>query len=919
MKVNFRGVNILTKQMGINTHWPASGLPNNPSQQSGEQALRPAIDTVSSENLPSSAMTPPRAKRSKPKNETKEKKTKIFTAHSTPKKLTNFTIPKKKPLSPIGQVDGQNNEEDIPKILTPKKLTPQTKVSPSEPKIGVKTDTPIEDSDLEEGEVPDSDDEICIVNVSQKKEIKQRHHHRLRQRHHPPSRKRCAILSSSSDSSSSEVSPSSSLGCRSPSPIISTRTKVKTTHSLNSLYLEQSPYPGTKSSAAFQFRCLDTIMPTPEPSPKPPPAKFPKQYMEVFCQDKSVAENSDKSDVELQEKFTKRSPRKKSNLDKSEQDKSILEKSFQDKSVEEPEKCSSNDEIVDDSIHEKSITDEPTQAVMSDNEDDDDAIDLDIPTEDLFNSFQEEVDLPKTVQKDNLPAVIEDKIQDEDNSMSGGGQLSKKREYPEDIQKLFNYRLCFDCLEYGFCSTEGREFVHVLLPEYIFLYYKIIKTYPNKALPGMLRRSEKNRVHRLLSIYQSHKNYLIGFSKWYSLTLLNYALEDLATLSSDNKCYSLTTAKSLWLDLNALYPSETFSNDYRQGIVNINDMMAASERLCEIALVNCNQDSSLSAKLAWSVFNFALQRGLVLELEPLTNIWDILLEDRNLEYLPYVTNYIAEKPDIHISLNHLNKTLKLVMEQRKCEPVLLLSVMITTLMNIEPLHAVHLDRALLQDVVCCCQSSDSSELNEFTDRLKSFKLPNLCFLVTQRAFKDVSLENKIHGLIVKRKWSSLADMVLAIPLNKTFELYDFSLKLFEVITKEDNGGNLLDATFAKFANEVFKRNEKCLLPIHSKMLSQLAASIIIHLQHDHLRAMSTVVTCFQLNLEPWICATHFNPDAESEAITTRHQGFEVVKAGMEICMADPNFVYSAYDIMIRYQSSLVQITPQTMFELTKYD
>jgi hypothetical protein len=196
-------------------------------------------------------------------------------------------------------------------------------------------------------------------------------------------------------------------------------------------------------------------------------------------------------------------------------------------------------------------------------------------------------------------------------------------------------------------------------------------------------------------------------------------------------------------------------------------------------------------------------------------------------------------------------------------------------------------------------------------------IPNLYLIETPRIFKDVALENRILGLIEKRKWSNLADLVLAIPLSKTSDLYDFSLKLFEIITEEDKEGDLLDDALDKFANEVYKRNGERILPIHSKMLSQLAASIIIHLQHEHLHAMSTVITCFQLQLEPWCCATYFNPDAESEAIATRHQEFEVVKAGMEICMADPNFVFDAYKLMKFNRSCLDHMTHQEMFELSK--
>jgi hypothetical protein len=875
----------------------------------------PVIETSSSlfENLPATAMTPPRAKRSGPKNEKgvqlhKKKKTSLPPL-STPKKLANFTIPKKKKmnteeekevLTPIGQIDGQD-QEDTEKKSTPKPQT-HTIISPSEP---TKEETPKDDSDLEEGEVPDSDDEICIVNLvkasssttSQKKEIRPKHHRRHHRRHLPLSRRRGAISSSdseSSSSSSSEVfSSSSSHGrrsrSRSRSPI-TTSMKAKSTHSDISMYAEQSPYPGTKSSA-IQFRCLDMIRPTPEPSPMPPP---PLVKLPFAKHDTSLSLEESVHDEE------------------SGQDKSIPEEEHEKSVAESTSHC---DEILDDtligddSIHDESITDEPIRL-----EDDDDAIDLGIPNEDRFNSSNEdegEGDPPTKPE-------VEDKVEDDPMSCD---TASIQRVYPDDINNLLQYRLCFNSLEYGSCSNEKKcDSVHILDPVKIFVYYNVIRDNIDAELPPFLRRSAQNRVHRLLSIYHSHKNHLITFNPWCSLSLLNLSLDDLQTSLSpdDYKCYILM-AKNLWTDLDSLYPSQTFSNDYLRKItvVEISGMMTALESLCNIAFAYNNQETSLSARLVWSVFNFALERGLVLNPGTLNNIWDVLLADGNTEYLPYVANYVAEKPDIHINLNRLNKTLKLVMEQRQCEQVPLLSDMFTTLMNIEPFHAGNLDRALLQAVVNRCQGSDSSELKEFTDRLKSFMIPNLYLIETPRIFKDVALENRILGLIEKRKWSNLADLVLAIPLSKTSDLYDFSLKLFEIITEEDKEGDLLDDALDKFANEVYKRNGERILPIHSKMLSQLAASIIIHLQHEHLHAMSTVITCFQLQLEPWCCATYFNPDAESEAIATRHQEFEVVKAGMEICMADPNFVFDAYKLMKFNRSCLDHMTHQEMFELSK--
>ena len=139
------------------------------------------------------------------------------------------------------------------------------------------------------------------------------------------------------------------------------------------------------------------------------------------------------------------------------------------------------------------------------------------------------------------------------------------------------------------------------------------------------------------------------------------------------------------------------------------------------------------------------------------------------------------------------------------------------------------------------------------------------------------LENKILGLVTNENWGQVADLFLQIPMKNYCELNKFMLKLFEIVTEEYHGDStfLAENTFPLFLKEIkSKTSKKEFLPIQKEILSQFAASLILHLPAEN--ALSVVIECYETyQLEPCFYHSYYNPEAESEAIKARQEPIQV--------------------------------------------
>ena len=137
--------------------------------------------------------------------------------------------------------------------------------------------------------------------------------------------------------------------------------------------------------------------------------------------------------------------------------------------------------------------------------------------------------------------------------------------------------------------------------------------------------------------------------------------------------------------------------------------------------------------------------------------------------------------------------------------------------------------------------------------------------------------------IQARRWNIVAGKFLQIPINKYFELNEFTIKLFEIATEETYEDNdeisISNDAFPKFLREIeAKRKQKLLLPLQQEILTQLAASFIMHLSEENPKAaLDTLLECFKINVTPWTYFTYYNPEAESKAINNRFGPMDVLR------------------------------------------
>ena len=96
--------------------------------------------------------------------------------------------------------------------------------------------------------------------------------------------------------------------------------------------------------------------------------------------------------------------------------------------------------------------------------------------------------------------------------------------------------------------------------------------------------------------------------------------------------------------------------------------------------------------------------------------------------------------------------------------------------------------------------------------------------------KDMSLENQLLPLISNQKWNIIVDIFLKIDIKKYAEMNDMMLKLIELITEENSDDFHTNEVIDKFMKEMVKKVGIKFLPIHRKILSQFAATLILHLK-----------------------------------------------------------------------------------------
>ena len=94
----------------------------------------------------------------------------------------------------------------------------------------------------------------------------------------------------------------------------------------------------------------------------------------------------------------------------------------------------------------------------------------------------------------------------------------------------------------------------------------------------------------------------------------------------------------------------------------------------------------------------------------------------------------------------------------------------------------------------------------------------------------MSLENQLLPLISNQKWNIIVDIFLKIDIKKYAEMNDMMLKLIELITEENSDDFHTNEVIDKFMKEMVKKVGIKFLPIHRKILSQFAATLILHLK-----------------------------------------------------------------------------------------
>ena len=173
-----------------------------------------------------------------------------------------------------------------------------------------------------------------------------------------------------------------------------------------------------------------------------------------------------------------------------------------------------------------------------------------------------------------------------------------------------------------------------------------------------------------------------------------------------------------------------------------------------------------------------------------------------------------------------------------------------TLMSLDVLRFAKMDRHFLQSLVTkCCEYFDKQPvLRQFIGRLHSMQLVGIYLPkdFADTCYYDPNLENQLLGLVTNKKWALIADMFLKIPLKKYHEMNTFALKLFEIVTEES--AEDIDTVFHQFVSQCFVKQRNRNLPIHMATFSQLAASIIVHLREEPVRALPTILDCFKFNL-----------------------------------------------------------------------
>ena len=78
-------------------------------------------------------------------------------------------------------------------------------------------------------------------------------------------------------------------------------------------------------------------------------------------------------------------------------------------------------------------------------------------------------------------------------------------------------------------------------------------------------------------------------------------------------------------------------------------ILGTLEFFLEICLTIRTTRSKLACDIAWSAFDYMQTTGLALQIGPLFHAWNIMKDCKEMRYLPYVANYLMERPDNNAS------------------------------------------------------------------------------------------------------------------------------------------------------------------------------------------------------------------------------------------------------------------------------
>ncbi len=586
-----------------------------------------------------------------------------------------------------------------------------------------------------------------------------------------------------------------------------------------------------------------------------------------------------------------------------------------------------------------------------DNQEDIDSLELN--HHESFGSSSDEDQANKSIDKDNdVPepaneALAQEAVEEMEVS-APPPPVQRNVEYVQNqhplLEKIYQFgaaRICIQHLTIGSC-TSPCDMVHEVDLAQRFDLYEIIRHPDDAKLPGWLKSSTP-KIQRLLSMYHimnaciSKEGTKMDYTEL-ALRLLN----DIKVLPMANSHYNVyASVRKIFGDFEEVFPKQTFDQNFmiehgeRPEVARIRDMLIL---FVEIIAQIPPGHAELAMNLSWSVFHYSLISGLSLAKNELMFLWTFFLqhEAKAPRYLPHVTNYIMKSPhfSLEMVLENLVKTCDVVINLPKISKrPAVLEVMTPALTSFNPTKwPVHHKYVLQIVVMLSIQAHDKdpkSKLSKFLNHIKHYeeelqkdliKVPNL-----GDYFNDTSLENQLLSLISNGKWSMVADLFLQIKHDHYPEMSDFLLKFFCVVTEEvDEKDNVpyVDEAFTRLVEELHKKRLKReFLPVHKDLLGQLAASLVLH-QHqqdklDKIREIGDHCTKFHIvNFYNYIPL--YDPEAESEAIKERQPSFKVAEWLFNAYMQDPVLhIWKAKDIFWKTKENFDFLPPDIFFNMMK--